>query len=67
MDNQEKKDGTVNQNAVNGKACCAPKCCGKSLAVIALLAIGGAGGYLAARCCAPKTAAAVEAPGQPAK
>ncbi len=58
MDN-EKKDGQ------DGKACCdAKKCCGgKSLAVIALLAIGGAGGYLAGKCCAAKTApAAVEAP-----
>ena len=44
MDDQ-KKEGT------DEKACCAKKCCGKSLAVIALLAIGGAGGYLAGRCC----------------
>jgi hypothetical protein len=47
----EKKDGAEE------KACCAKKCCGKSLAVIALLAIGGAGGYLAGKCCASRTAA----------
>ncbi len=63
MDNQEKKD------AQDGKACCSKTCCGKSLAVIALLAIGGAGGYLAGKCCAAKhgAAATVEAPAQPAK
>lgn len=59
MDN-EKKDGQ------NGKACCdKSKCCGgKALAAFALLAIGGAGGYLAGKCCAAKTAApaSVEAP-----
>jgi hypothetical protein len=54
----EKKEGA------DEKACCAKKCCGKSLAVIALLAIGGAGGYLAGKCCGAKHAApaAVEAP-----
>ena len=50
MDN-EKKAGA------EGKECCTKKCCGKSLAVIALLAIGGAGGYLAGKCCAAKGAA----------
>lgn len=62
MDN-EKKDGQ------DGKACCdKSKCCGgKALAVIALLAVGGAGGYLAGRCCAAKTPAAVEAPSAPTK
>ena len=48
---EQKKDGT------DEKACCAKKCCGKSLAVIALLAIGGAGGYLAGKCCGAKNAA----------
>lgn len=60
MENQEK----------DGKACCGKeKCCGgKALAAIALLAIGGAGGYLAGKCCKAKCAApaAVEAPA-PAK
>ena len=56
MENQEK----------DGKACCdKSKCCGgKTLAVIGLLAVGGAGGYLAGKCGASKCAvpAAVEAP-----
>lgn len=56
----EKKDGQ------DGKACCgAKKCCGgKALAVAALLAVGGAGGYLAAKCGLAKCAvpAAAEAP-----
>lgn len=57
MDN-EKKD------AQDGKACCdKSKCCGgKTLAVLALLAVGGAGGYIASRCCDAKTTAAVETP-----
>ena len=61
MDNQEK----------DGKACCdKSKCCGgKALAVIGLLAIGAAGGYLAGRCHASKCAipAAAATPAQPTK
>ena len=62
MENEEK----------DGKACCSKKCCGgKGLAVLALLLVGGAGGYIAGRCaskgCALKNATAVEAPAQPAK
>ena len=61
MENQEK----------DGKACCdKSKCCGgKALAAFALLAIGGAGGYLAGKCGASKCAvpAAVSAPAQLAK
>lgn len=56
-----------NQNdAKDGKGCCdKSKCCGgKALAVIALLTIGGAGGYAAGKCCAAKHATAVEAPSQ---
>jgi hypothetical protein len=59
MESQEKKDGQ------EGKACCEKsKCCGKALAAFALLAIGGAGGYLAGKCQMSKCAvpAAVEAP-----
>lgn len=58
MDN-DKKDGQ------DAKGCCdKSKCCGgKGLAVLALLLVGGAGGYLAGKCCAAKPgAAAVEAP-----
>lgn len=59
MDN-EKKDGT------DEKGCCSKsKCCGgKALAAFALLALGGAGGYVAGKCCSAKHAApaAVEAP-----
>lgn len=55
----------------DGKGCCdKSKCCGgKALVALALLAIGGAGGYVAGKCCAKKSAApaAVEAPAQPAK
>lgn len=58
MENQDKKE--------EGKACCdKSKCCGgKALAAFALLALGGAGGYLAGKCHASKCAmpAAVEAP-----
>ncbi len=61
MDNENK----------DGKSCCdKSKCCGgKGLAVLALLLIGGAGGYAAAKCCGAKSAApaAAEAPAQPAK
>jgi hypothetical protein len=59
MDSQEKTE--------DGKACCSKgKCCGgKSLAALALLLIGGAGGYFCARHCAAKsdapTAASVQA------
>ena len=56
MENQEK----------DGKACCdKSKCCGgKALAAFALLAIGGAGGYVAGKSCAAKqtSPAAVEVP-----
>ena len=55
----EKKGGS------DEKACCAKKCCGKALAAFALLAIGGAGGYLAGKCCAAK--ADVPAVSAPAK
>lgn len=58
MENQEKTE--------DGKACCGvkSKCCGKALSAFALLALGGAGGYLAGRCQLSKCAvpAAVEAP-----
>ena len=59
MENPEKKDGQ------EGKACCEKsKCCGKALAAFALLAIGGAGGYLAGKCHASKCSmpAGAEAP-----
>ena len=37
----------------DGKACCGPKgkCCGKAAAVLALLLVGGAGGFFAGRHC----------------
>lgn len=60
MDSQEK----------DGKACCdKSKCCGKALAAFVLLAVGGAGGYIAGKCCTAKqnAPAAVEAPAQPGK
>ena len=63
MDN-EKKD------AQDGKACCdKSKCCGgKALAVIGLLAIGAAGGYLAGKCHASKCdVPAAATPSPPAK
>jgi len=58
MDNEKKAE------AAGEKACCTKKCCGKALAAFALLAIGGAGGYLAGKCCAAKAdaPAAVTAP-----
>lgn len=60
MENQEEKDG---------KACCSKKCCGgKALGVIALLLIGGAGGYFAGKHCKScAVPAPVAAPVQPAK
>lgn len=61
METQEGKDG--------GKECCAKaKCCGgKALAAIALLAVGGLGGYFCGRKCAvkegpPAASASVENP-----
>lgn len=58
MDTQENKDG---------KECCTKgKCCGcKALAAIALLAVGGIGGYLCGRHCGATqctTPPAVQAP-----
>jgi hypothetical protein len=39
----------------DGKGCCdKSKCCGKALAAIALLAIGGVGGYFCGKSCALK-------------
>lgn len=59
---ENEKDGQ------DGKSCCAKgKCCGgKALVAVALLAVGGLGGYFAGKCCALKHSApaAVE---QPAK
>jgi hypothetical protein len=50
MENQEGKEGEA--------GCCAKtKCCGKALAALALLAVGGLGGYLAGRCCPARTSA----------
>lgn len=68
MDNQEPK-------ATEKEGCCskASKCCGgKSLAALALVLIGGLGGYAAARHCGakacPMSAASATAPAQtPAK
>lgn len=56
------------QEEEKGGCCDKAKCCGgKALAAIALLAIGGLGGYFCGRQCALKSApAAVEAPA-PAK
>lgn len=60
------------ENKDEGTSCCAKsKCCGKGLAALALLLIGGAVGYFGGRhCCAVKTDAApsASAPAQtPAK
>lgn len=43
--------------------CCATgkSCCGKTLAAVALLAVGGLGGYFCGRHCAAKDAAAAAA------
>lgn len=51
------------QEAGKGGCCDKAKCCGgKALAALALLAIGGLGGYFCGRQCALKnTSAAVEA------
>lgn len=61
MENQEAKEAD--------KGCCAKAkgCCGcKALAAFALLAVGGLGGYFAARhCCAAKPDAPVSAPAKP--
>lgn len=60
MSDQEAKAGEADE-----KGCCsgAKKCCGgKALAAIALLAIGGIGGYAAGKCCASRAAAAAPAP-----
>ncbi|MBI3565262.1 MAG: hypothetical protein HY079_08715 [Elusimicrobia bacterium] len=60
----ENKDAAA-QDAKDGGACCSKgKCCGcKALAAVALLAIGAAGGWFAARhCCAVKDAPAAVAP-----
>ncbi len=58
-----------NENEKDGKACCSKKCCGgKALAVLALLAVGATGGYVAGKCCAAKNATVTTAaPVQPAK
>lgn len=58
MDTEKDKDG-----------CCAKsKCCGKALAAIGLLAIGGLGGYLAGKRCGAGRMCATEhaAPAAPA-
>ena len=61
MENQEAKEGE--------KGCCAKakSCCGcKALAAVALLAVGGLGGFFCARhCCPVKTDAPVSAPAKP--
>ncbi|MBI3550990.1 MAG: hypothetical protein HY077_00605 [Elusimicrobia bacterium] len=57
MENQDKKD--------EGQGCCTKgKCCGgKALAAVALLAVGGLGGYFCGRHCGAKDQpAAVSAP-----
>ena len=61
MENQEGKEGE--------KGCCSKgKCCGcKALAVVALLLIGGIGGYLGGRHCAGKSCPVSAAPQNPAK
>ena len=50
-------------NKEDGKECCGKgKCCGaKALAAVALLAIGGLGGYFCGSHCAAKAAAAPQA------
>ena len=62
MDAQEKTE-----TPDGGKTCCTKgKCCGcKALAAVALLALGGVGGYFCARHCAAKAETAVAAPAQP--
>lgn len=53
------------ENKEEGKACCGPsKCCGKALFALALLAIGGLGGYLCGRNCGTHQCSAKDAPVQ---
>ena len=56
-------------NEKDGKACCDKKSCcgGKALAAIALLAVGGLGGYFSGRSCPLKEQAPAAAPQNPAK
>ncbi len=58
MDEKDQKEGT--------ESCCSKKkCCGcKALAAVALLLLGGVGGYLAGRHCAVCAPQAVSAPAQ---
>lgn len=55
MENTETKEG-----------CCSKgKCCGaKALIAVALLAVGGIGGYLCGRCCSLKSAPAAQVQAQ---
>lgn len=64
MENQEK----AGEETGKGSCCSKGKCCGcKALAAVALLAVGAAGGWFAARhCCAVKAAPAASAPATPA-
>lgn len=58
---------TAQEGKEEGKGCCGTKkCCGKALGALALLLIGGAGGYFAARHCkvCAVDAPAVSAPAQ---
>ncbi|MFI5346641.1 MAG: hypothetical protein ACHQ51_09735 [Elusimicrobiota bacterium] len=62
MDTQD-KTGAADEGT---KCCTKGKCCGcKAVAAVALLLIGGAGGYFCARHCAAKTEAPAAAPAQP--
>ncbi|TPW20656.1 MAG: hypothetical protein FD126_1471 [Elusimicrobia bacterium] len=67
MDNQETKDEKVDEK---GGCCSKAKCCGgKTLAALALLLVGGFGGYFAGRSCGKvcpvsQTAAPAAAPTQ---
>ena len=57
METQETKEG--------GKCCSKAACCGgKALAAVALLAVGGLGGYFCGRTCSVKDAPAASAPAQ---
>jgi hypothetical protein len=69
MDNQETKGEKVDEK---GGCCSKSKCCGgKTLAALALLLVGGLGGFAAGRCaksCDVQAAAPASAPTQtPAK